>query len=159
MLDPRDSRWDLWWCDTCELKIALDSSTKLRPGQRVSHFRNHSELTRKNYLYRNLKRYRRMLVKAGKPREAELCDSMPISFELPNEYRMLVEEYRRRPGTTWIVKPSMGSQVSLSPLFPGLALQALLSSPRDASGQGHILVPAAEGAVGVASEAMPPADA
>ncbi|KAJ8665351.1 hypothetical protein QAD02_007013 [Eretmocerus hayati] len=108
--DARDTSWDLWWCDTSELRCALDGSTKLRPNQRVAHYRNHSELTRKNYLYRNLRRYKRMLVKAGKRREAEFCDAMPTSFELPSEYLLLVEEYRRRPGSTWIVKPAAGSQ-------------------------------------------------
>uniref|UniRef100_A0ABD2VY72 Tubulin--tyrosine ligase-like protein 9 n=1 Tax=Trichogramma kaykai TaxID=54128 RepID=A0ABD2VY72_9HYME len=107
--DSQDSSWDLWWCDTSDLRQALDAQ-RLRPQQRVSHFRNHCELTRKNYLYRNLKRYRRLLLKAGKTKEAELCDAMPISFELPSEYRMLIEEHRKKHGTTWIVKPSQGSQ-------------------------------------------------
>ena len=110
--DAKDTTWDLWWCETSDLRLALDE-LRLRPQQRVAHFRNHGELTRKNYLYRNLRRYRRLLLKAGKGREAELCDAMPITFELPSEYRMLVEEYRRRPGTTWIVKPAGGSQVDI----------------------------------------------
>ncbi|XP_031778116.1 probable tubulin polyglutamylase TTLL9 isoform X2 [Nasonia vitripennis] len=104
-----DSSWDLWWCETGELRLALEGRS-LRPQQRVAHFLSHCELTRKNYLYRNLKRYKRLLLRAGKSREAELCDAMPTSFELPSEYRMLVEEYRRAPGTTWIVKPASGSQ-------------------------------------------------
>ncbi|XP_023248447.1 probable tubulin polyglutamylase TTLL9 [Copidosoma floridanum] len=108
--EPKDNSWDIWWCDTSELKLALDGPVKLEANQRVSHFRNHCELTRKNYLYRNLRRYRRLLVKANKSREAELCNAMPMSFELPAEYRMLVEEHRRCQGTTWIVKPAGGSQ-------------------------------------------------
>lgn len=109
--DSKDQSWDLWWCDTSDLRQALDGALRLRPQQKVSHFRNHCELTRKNYLYRNLKRYKRLLLKAGKIKEAELCDAMPISFEMPNEYRMFVEEHRKRHGTTWIAKPDCGSQV------------------------------------------------
>ncbi|XP_058808637.1 probable tubulin polyglutamylase TTLL9 [Phymastichus coffea] len=105
-----DTSWDLWWCDCSEVKLALHNLQRLRAQQRVAHFLNHGELTRKNLLYRNLRRYKRLLLKAGKSREAALCDIMPVSFELPSEYRMLVEEYRRCQGATWIVKPAAGSQ-------------------------------------------------
>ncbi|KAK2588284.1 hypothetical protein KPH14_004305 [Odynerus spinipes] len=109
VVDPEDNGWNLWWCETCDVRQVLDSR-KLEPNQRIPHFRNHYELTRKNYLCRNLKRYKKLLTKADKQAEAELCDSMPITFELPSEYRMFVEEYQKQSGSTWIVKPVSRSQ-------------------------------------------------
>nr|KAF7432044.1 hypothetical protein H0235_004968 [Vespula pensylvanica] len=108
VIDPIDNTWHLWWCETSEARQILDS--KLEAHQKIPHFRNHYELTRKNYLYRNLKRYKKLLTKSGKQAEAELCDSMPITFELPSEYRMFVEEYQKQPGSIWIVKPVGRSQ-------------------------------------------------
>ncbi|XP_066581602.1 probable tubulin polyglutamylase TTLL9 [Prorops nasuta] len=108
VVDPDDSSWRLWWCETSDVRAALDR--KLDPSQKIPHFRNHYELTRKNFLCRNLKRYKKLLSKSGKLLEAQLCDSMPITFELPSEYRMLVEEYHKQQGATWIVKPANRSQ-------------------------------------------------
>ncbi|XP_024887002.1 probable tubulin polyglutamylase TTLL9 isoform X2 [Temnothorax curvispinosus] len=98
IVDPEDTSWHLWWCETGDgLRQALDGDRKkLRPYQRVPHFRNHYELTRKNYLYRNLKRYRKALIRAGKTAEARISDAMPVTFELPSDYRMFVEEYHKK---------------------------------------------------------------
>jgi len=97
IVNPEDASWHLWWCETGDvLRQALDRDRKkLRPHQRVSHFRNHYELTRKNYLCRNLKRYRKTLTRAGKTAEACICDAMPVTYELPSDYRMFVEEYHK----------------------------------------------------------------
>ncbi|KAK2553155.1 putative tubulin polyglutamylase TTLL9 [Acropora cervicornis] len=40
----------------------------------------------------------------------ELCDFFPTTFELPMEYHIFVEEFKRNPGTTWIMKPVGKSQ-------------------------------------------------
>ncbi|XP_076174403.1 putative tubulin polyglutamylase TTLL9 [Ptiloglossa arizonensis] len=106
--DPNDFSWHLWWCEINDVRLALDS--KLAPFQKIPHFRNHYELTRKNYLYRNLKRYKKTLLKSSKTDEAEFCESMPLTFELPNDYSLFTEEYHKQPGATWIVKPAGRSQ-------------------------------------------------
>ncbi|XP_026670778.1 probable tubulin polyglutamylase TTLL9 [Ceratina calcarata] len=106
--DPNDQNWHIWWCETNDVRQALD--LKLASHQKIPHFRNHYELTRKNYLYRNLKRYKKALLKSSKIDEAELCDCMPLTFELPNDYRLFTEEYHKQPGATWIVKPAGRSQ-------------------------------------------------
>ncbi|XP_076375568.1 putative tubulin polyglutamylase TTLL9 [Megalopta genalis] len=106
--DPNDLGWHLWWCETNDARQALDA--KLTTHQKIPHFRNHYELTRKNYLYRNLRRYKKLLLKSKKIAEAELCDAMPLTFELPNDYLLFTEEYHQQPGATWIVKPAGRSQ-------------------------------------------------
>ncbi|XP_052130109.1 probable tubulin polyglutamylase TTLL9 [Frankliniella occidentalis] len=104
-----DELWNLFWCEVSQLRATLDHR-RLDSNQRVPHFRNHYELTRKNLLSRNLKRLRRNLMRQGRTQEAEMCDCIPVTFELPSEHLMFVEEFRRKHGATWIIKPSSGSQ-------------------------------------------------
>lgn len=42
--------------------------------------------------------------------EARICEAMPVTFELPSDYRMFVEEYHKQRGAIWIVKPAARSQ-------------------------------------------------
>lgn len=90
-----DGSWHLWWCETGEVRRALEER-RLLPQQRIPHFRTHYELTRKHRLGRNLKRYHRALIMAGKIAEARVCGNcMPVTFELPADYRIFVEEYHK----------------------------------------------------------------
>lgn len=104
-----NENWDVYWCDVSIVREALDSC-KYGSIQRIPHFRNNYELTTKNMLYRNMKRYKKTLTQNKKINESELCDCVPIIFELPSEYRMFIEEYRKTIGTIWIVKPARGSK-------------------------------------------------
>jgi tubulin polyglutamylase TTLL9 len=58
---------------------------------------------------RNLKRLKRALNKEGSPEAAE-CDFFPTTYELPSEYHIFVDEFKRQPGSTWIMKPAGKSQ-------------------------------------------------
>nr|CAD7408745.1 unnamed protein product [Timema cristinae] len=108
-VEGEDESWNLFWCEVTKLRTTLDNR-RLEGNQRVPHFRNHYELTRKNLLAKNLKRLRRQCVKEGCREDADMCDCMPVTYELPGEYMMFVEEYRKESDATWIVKPSCGSQ-------------------------------------------------
>eukprot|EP00644_Phytophthora_capsici_P012364 jgi/Phyca11/10089/fgenesh1_pm.PHYCAscaffold_46_\ len=103
-----DLDWDLHWADVGWIRENLDAFTPLQDHQRINHFQNHYELTRKDLLVKNLKRTKRQLERSGDPdsrREAEFYDFWSATFVLPHEYGMFVEEFKRTPGGRWIMKP------------------------------------------------------
>ncbi|XP_007444997.1 probable tubulin polyglutamylase TTLL9, partial [Python bivittatus] len=99
-----DGEWDFYWCDVRWLQENFDH-TYMDEHVRISHFRNHYELTRKNYTVKNLKRLRKQLERESGKLEAMKCDFFPKTFEMPSEYHLFVEEFRKNPGITWIMKP------------------------------------------------------
>ncbi|KAL7860152.1 hypothetical protein SRHO_G00152990 [Serrasalmus rhombeus] len=104
-----DGEWDFNWCDVGWLRENYDHSY-MEEHVRICHFRNHYELTRKNLMVKNLKRYRKTLEREAGHLEAAKCDFFPCTFELPSEYHLFVEEFKRSPGSTWIMKPVARSQ-------------------------------------------------
>lgn len=103
-----DGEWDFYWCDVSWMREHFDRCY-LEEGQRVNHFRNHYELTRKNLMAKNLKRLKKSLEKESKV-EAMKCDFFPTTFELPSEYHIFVEDFKKKPGTIWIMKPAGKAQ-------------------------------------------------
>ncbi|KAI2649912.1 putative tubulin polyglutamylase TTLL9 [Labeo rohita] len=99
-----DGDWDFNWCDVGWLRENFDHSY-MEEHVRICHFRNHYELTRKNLMVKNLKRYRKTLEREAGRLEAAKCDFFPCTFVLPSEYHIFVEEFKRSPGSTWIMKP------------------------------------------------------
>uniref|UniRef100_A0ABM5G4Y2 Tubulin--tyrosine ligase-like protein 9 n=1 Tax=Pogona vitticeps TaxID=103695 RepID=A0ABM5G4Y2_9SAUR len=104
-----EGEWDFYWCDVRWLQENFDH-TYMDEHVRISHFRNHYELTRKNYIVKNLKRFRKQLEREAGKLEAMKCDFFPKTFEMPSEYHLFVEEFRKNPGITWIMKPVARSQ-------------------------------------------------
>ncbi|UYV75250.1 TTLL1 [Cordylochernes scorpioides] len=86
----------------------------------INHFPNHYELTRKDLMVRNIKRYRKDLEREGSPL-AEKDENgkyvllgeyfIPVTFVLPADYNMFVEEFRKNPSSTWIMKPCGKSMI------------------------------------------------
>lgn len=104
--------WDIFWCDKEWLGNVFDQ-IHLQPHQRVNHFRNHYELTRKDLLVKNIKRAQRQAQKEGLTEEAQsYAACSPITFVLPNEYAMFAEEFKKKQaeGGIWIMKPIGSSQ-------------------------------------------------
>ncbi|NXK51023.1 TTLL9 polyglutamylase, partial [Chauna torquata] len=104
-----EEEWDFLWCDVSWLRENFDH-TYMEEHVRICHFRNHYELSRKNYLVKNLKRFRKRLEREAGKLEAAKCDFFPKTFEMPSEYHLFVEEFRKKPGITWIMKPVGRSQ-------------------------------------------------
>lgn len=82
----------------------------LMPTQKVNHFRNHYELTRKDLMVKNLKRHKKQFEKEGKVDEAAALEFFPTTFNLPSDYSLFVEEFKKSPGSVWIMKPIAWSQ-------------------------------------------------
>lgn len=119
--------------------FSVDTGYRLSDDQMVNHFPNHYELTRKDLMIKNIKRYRKELEKESSPLAEKdengkyiylgmcqggmdecgcvhtlnvfnclLCvwsDFVPVTFMLPADYNLFVEEFRKNPSSTWIMKP------------------------------------------------------
>lgn len=72
----------------------------------VNHFPNHQELTRKDLMVKNIKRYQKGLKREGE----DVTDFLPTTYCLPNDHPLFVEEFRRQPQATWIMKPAGRAQ-------------------------------------------------
>lgn len=104
-----DSEWDFIWSDKCGIQEIYDNQY-LEEHVKLNHFRNHYELTRKNLMAKNLKRLKKQTEREQGKLEAAKLDFFPSTFELPAEYHMFVEEFKKFPGKLWIMKPIAKSQ-------------------------------------------------
>jgi tubulin polyglutamylase TTLL1 len=86
-----------------------ENAIRLEPHQIINHFPNHQELTRKDLLAKNMKRYQKGLRKDG---DSSL-EFIPATYILPNDHPLFVEEFKRQPQSTWIMKPAGRAQVML----------------------------------------------
>ncbi|CDW73250.1 tubulin-tyrosine ligase family [Stylonychia lemnae] len=101
--------WDLLWVERdCIYEIL--NHFHLQSHQKVNHYRNHYELTRKDLMVKNLKRYKKQLEKEGKYEEANTFNFFPTTYNLPGDYSLFVEEFKKTLGSVWIMKPIAKSQ-------------------------------------------------
>lgn len=82
----------------------------LFPHQHVNHFPNNYELTRKDMMYKNLKLHKKHLEKEKRYDEAKEYNFYPLTFHMPSEFTLFVEEYKHTPNTIWIMKPAGKAQ-------------------------------------------------
>ncbi|KAF3426551.1 hypothetical protein E2986_07530 [Frieseomelitta varia] len=116
---PEDD-WNFYWAVTqsCRNIFSVETGYRMDDKQLINHFPNHYELTRKDLLVKNIKRYRKELEREGNPLAERgdgpgkylYLDFIPVTFVLPADYNMFVEEYRKSPQSTWIMKPCGKSQ-------------------------------------------------
>ena len=57
--------WDIVWAER-DVIYDIMNKVHLQPNQRVNHYRNHYELTRKDLMVKNLKRHKKALEKEGR---------------------------------------------------------------------------------------------
>uniref|UniRef100_A0A8C3GPY3 Tubulin tyrosine ligase like 1 n=1 Tax=Cairina moschata TaxID=8855 RepID=A0A8C3GPY3_CAIMO len=106
--------WNFYWMSVQTIRnvFSVETGYRLSDDQIVNHFPNHYELTRKDLMVKNIKRYRRELEKEGSPLAEKdengkyiYLDFVPVTFMLPADYNLFVEEFRKNPSSTWIMKP------------------------------------------------------
>eukprot|EP00055_Hartaetosiga_balthica_P015591 m.92991 g.92991 ORF g.92991 m.92991 type:complete len:439 (-) comp8904_c2_seq5:3832-5148(-) len=114
-----DDSWNIYWATvgTVHRLFNPDSRVRLGDNQVLNHFPNHYELTRKDLMVKNIKRYRRDLEKEGSPLAEKGPDNrylhldlVPDTYMLPSDYSIFADEFRRNPTTTWIMKPAGAAQ-------------------------------------------------
>ena len=96
--------WDMHWTEKDWMYEVFDS-IHLNPNQRVNHYRNQRELCRKDLMVKNFKRHKRQLQKDGNAEEAENYCFWPLTYVLPGDYALFVEEFKRNATSLWIMKP------------------------------------------------------
>ncbi|XP_041472097.1 probable tubulin polyglutamylase TTLL1 [Lytechinus variegatus] len=110
-----DDDWNFYWSTvgTTRNIFNVDSGYRMQDDQVLNHFPNHYELTRKDLMVKNIKRYRKDLEKEGSPLAEKdeqgkymHLDFIPVTFLLPADYNLFVEEFRKNPSSTWIMKPT-----------------------------------------------------
>uniref|UniRef100_A0A3B3BH90 Tubulin tyrosine ligase-like family, member 1 n=1 Tax=Oryzias melastigma TaxID=30732 RepID=A0A3B3BH90_ORYME len=106
--------WNFYWMSIQTIRnvFSVDTGYRLSDDQMVNHFPNHYELTRKDLMIKNIKRYRKDLEKESSPLAEKdengkyiYLDFVPVTFMLPADYNLFVEEFRKNPSSTWIMKP------------------------------------------------------
>jgi hypothetical protein len=131
--DDRNDSWNVYWASVASARYLFNPQTRfrLRDDQVINHFPNHSQLTRKDLMVKNIKRYRREREKEARGQRQQqrdeadnnnnadnnssdssevLVEFLPLTYVLPSEYSLFVEEFRRRPSFPWIMKPADRSQ-------------------------------------------------
>lgn len=104
-----DYDWDYHWADVSWVRDNYDH-IRLEDHQRLNHFRNHYELTRKDIMVKNLKRMRKVIEKDGELEELAQWDFFPATFSLPQDYGLFEQEFRKRHNSIWIMKPPAKAQ-------------------------------------------------
>ena len=89
-----DMEWDIMWSEKEWIHEVFDH-VHLQPHQRINHFRNYAELCRKDLMIKNMKRYKKNLEKEGKIDEASDVDFFPLTYNMPGEYSLFVEEFKK----------------------------------------------------------------
>ena len=61
-------------------------------------------------MVKNLKRHKKALEREGKTTEANSYDFFPTTYNLPGDYSLFVEEFKKSNNQVWIMKPIGKSQ-------------------------------------------------
>ncbi|KAM6355870.1 LOW QUALITY PROTEIN: putative tubulin polyglutamylase TTLL2 [Podargus strigoides] len=96
-----DTDWNLYWRNS---PFRMTDHDSIKPWQRLNHYPEAVQITRKDYLVRHLKRMKGAYGSA-------LYEFSPVAFIMPNDYIKFIAEYSKarqsagRKPSYWICKP------------------------------------------------------
>ena len=101
-----DDSWNFFWASVTTIKQIFSgkSYVKLNDYQVLNHFPNFYELTRKDLMAKNIKKYKKQLLKEGKT--VDHLDFLPLTYVLPQDMSVFIEEFKKYPNSLWILKPN-----------------------------------------------------
>ena len=107
-----DPDWNIYWASVATVRAIFNPDTgyRLNDMQLINHYPNHFELTRKDLMVKNMKRYLKDANKGVDTTANNFLDFVPVTYLLPADYTLFVEEFRRNPNCMWIMKPTGRSQ-------------------------------------------------
>lgn len=107
-----EDNWNVYWANVNVVRNMFNgkSMIKLQDNQIVNHYPTWFELCRKDNLAKNIKKYKKQLIKEGK--NPDILDFLPQTYILPSDMSVFMEEFKRNPTFLWILKPSNRSQGS-----------------------------------------------
>ena len=97
-----DEQWNLHWIDT---SVSIERVMRMKKFQKINHFPGMAEISRKDFLAKNLTRMQKMF--------PEEYNFFPATFTMPNDANILRDFIKSKKGKTkltMIVKPSVGCQ-------------------------------------------------
>jgi len=109
-----DTDWNFFWASVGTVRQIFNPEIgyRLADNQIINHYPNHVELTRKDLMVKNLKRYRKDLEREGNPLGARdsngnyiYLDFIPATYNLPSDFSLWSEEFKRHNDDVWILKP------------------------------------------------------
>lgn len=105
-----DPEWNFYWASVGTVRQIFNPETgyRLNDMQIINHYPNHFELTRKDLMVKNIKRYFKDVSRDSSAPQPD--EFVPVTYLLPADYTIFVEEFRRNPNAMWIMKPTSRSQ-------------------------------------------------
>ncbi|KAJ3341810.1 putative tubulin polyglutamylase ttll1 [Entophlyctis luteolus] len=117
-VEGSEDDWNFYWAGISNFRsiTSLETGYRLSDSQIINHFPNNLELTKKDLMVKNIKRYRKDVEKAisnnttvvsgGIDANFKYMDFLPMTFTLPGDYNLFVEEFKKNPSSIWIMKPT-----------------------------------------------------
>ena len=98
-----DDDWNIFWASVTTIRQIFSGKSyiKLTEFQLLNHFPNFYELTRKDLMAKNIKKYKKQLLKEGKT--IDHLDFLPLTFVLPQDMSIFIEEFKKYPNSLWIL--------------------------------------------------------